>query len=232
VVYRLSKVIVRSILRIAFGFRVEGAEYEPATGPVVVVSNHVSDLDPLVVGASLRRRVGFMAKHELFRHPLLRWWITACGAFPVRRGEPDRQALRAAHAVLSRGGVLVMFPEGTRGRGRALRPPEPGAAVLALRTGAAILPVAVLGTGEVLPRDARRLRRARVRVRIAPPIRVAARAGQSAEGSEDAARDGTRIVGDAAGAPARHDRDAVEALGRRYMAEIARLLASVEVPPA
>jgi len=204
-VYDLSRLIVLTVLRLFFGFRREGREHEPASGPVVVVCNHLSDLDPLVVGASLRRRVNFMAKQELFVNPLVRWWATSCGAFPVRRGEPDRQALRTALAVLARGGALVMFPEGTRGRDRTLRPPEPGAAMLALRTGAVILPIALLGTDEVLPRDAHRLRRARVQMRIGPPLRP-----------------------DGAGGPAgepRHGRDAVEALGRRYMAEIARLLA-------
>jgi len=206
VVYSLSRIIVRALLRLLYGFQVEGASHEPPSGPLVIVSNHLSDLDPLVVGASLRRRVAFMAKDELFRIPLLRWWITACGAFPVRRGEPDRQALRRSLAILSKGGALVMFPEGTRGRDRTLRPPEPGAAMLALRTGATILPVAVLGTDEVLPRGARRLRRARIRTRIGPPIQVRA-----------SAPDGDR------GGRAR--REEVASLGRRYMAEIARLLA-------
>src|SRR6516164_5983812 len=120
------------MLGLGFEFRVDGAANEPAAGPVVVVSNHLSDLDPLIVGAALKRRLRFMAKQELFRVPGVRWWISACGAFPVRRGEPDRQALRTALRLLERGGALVMFPEGTRGTTRELRPPEPGAALLAL----------------------------------------------------------------------------------------------------
>ncbi len=203
-VYRLSRAILRAVFRTVFGFAVEGRHHEPRDGPVVVVSNHVSDLDPLVVGAALRRRVAFMAKHELFRVPLLGWWITACGGFPVRRGEPDRQALRTALEVLTRGGALVMFPEGTRGRDRMLRPPEPGAALLALRTGAPILPVAVLGTDAALPRDARRLRRSTIRVRLGAPIRL-----------NGTARDA--LMG-------REDRKQIEAVGRLYMREIAQLL--------
>jgi 1-acyl-sn-glycerol-3-phosphate acyltransferase len=205
VVYRLSRLLLRVILRLGFGFRVEGRGYEPAAGPVIVVSNHLSDLDPLVVGAALRRRVTFMAKHELFEVPGVRWWITACGAFSVRRGAPDRQALRTALGILERGGIVVMFPEGTRGRDRTLRAPEPGAALLARRTGAALLPVAVLGTDVVLPRDAHRLGRGRIIVRIGPPIRL-----------------GTAQQGDGH-APGR--RDELDAIGRRYMTEIARLLA-------
>ena len=137
-VYEISKWIVRLALRALCGFRVDGGDREPPSGPLVIVSNHVSDLDPLVVGVALRRRVHFMAKVELFRPPLLRWWIRACGAFPVRRGEVDRQAFRTARTILEQGEALVMFPEGTRASSLDdLRPPEPGAALLAVRTGAA-----------------------------------------------------------------------------------------------
>ena len=204
-VYSLSRLLLRTILRIGFGFRVEGRRYEPLAGPVVVVANHLSDLDPLVVGAALRRRVTFMAKHELFQVPGVRWWIAACGAFPVRRGVPDRQALRTALGILERGGGVVMFPEGTRGRDRALREPEPGAALLARRTGAVLLPVALLGTDMVLPRDAHRLRRSRITVRIGPPLRVGASSDEDGQGTGR--------------------RDELDAIGRRYMTEIARLLA-------
>ncbi|HLW48825.1 MAG TPA: lysophospholipid acyltransferase family protein [bacterium] len=204
-VYSLSRLLLRLLLRMGFGFRVEGRGHEPEAGPVVVVSNHLSDLDPLVVGSALRRRVTFMAKHELFQIPGVRWWVTACGAFPVRRGAPDRQALRTALAILHGGGIVVMFPEGTRGWDRTLRDPEPGAALLARRTGAALLPVAILGTDMVLPRDAHRLHRGRITVRIGPPLHVG-------PPSRD---DGRRSAG----------RDDLDAIGRRFMGEIARLLA-------
>lgn len=204
-VYRISKFIVGMVLRILYGFRVEGMHHEPASGPLLIVCNHVSDLDPLIVGATLRRRVHFMAKIELFRPPLLRWWITACGAFPVRRGEADRQAIRTARTILEKGGALVMFPEGTRGSHlHDLRPPEPGAALLALRTGAAILPVALVGTDAVLPKGARRLSRGTIRMRVGPPIRI----------------DGTAPVRGAG----RADRDRIEAVGQQFMGAIARLL--------
>lgn len=208
-VYRISKTLLRLILCLFFGFRVDGREHEPPAGPVIVVSNHLSDLDPLVVGAALRRRVTFMAKHELFQVPGVRWWITACGAFPVRRGTPDRQALRTALGILQRGGVLVMFPEGTRGRDRTLREPEPGAAMLARRTRAALLPVAVLGTDAVLPRDAHRLRLGRISVRVGPPLYVTSTSknGTTADGEHD-----------------RRGREELDAIGRLYMTEIARLL--------
>ncbi len=204
-VYRLSRFVVWLLLRTLFGFKVEGGHHEPASGPLLIVSNHVSDLDPLVVGAALRRRVHFMAKIELFGPPLLRWWVTACGAFPVRRGEADRQALRTARTILEHGQALVMFPEGTRGASlRDLRSPEPGAALLALRTGAVILPVAVVGTDAVFPKGARRLSRGTIRVRMAEPIRI----------------DGLP-PGSAAG---RADRERIATVGRQFMDVIAHLL--------
>ena len=208
-VYRISRSIVRLLLRTVFRFRLEGAEHEPPTGPLVIVSNHTSDLDPLVVGAALRRRVHFMAKVELFRSPLVRWWVTACGAFPVRRGEADRQAWRTAREILERGGALVMFPEGTRGASvRDLRPPEPGAALLALRTGATILPVAIAGTDAVLPRGAHRLSRAAIAVRVGVPIHPNGTTRQPVRSAVDRGR--------------------IDAVGRRFMEVIADLLHGIE----
>jgi 1-acyl-sn-glycerol-3-phosphate acyltransferase len=218
VVYSISRFLLRVILTTVFGFRVYGRGHELPSGAVIVVSNHLSDLDPLVVGAALRRRVWFMAKDELFRVPGVGWWVTACGAFPVRRGAPDRQALRTALGILQRGGVLVMFPEGTRGRDRTLREPEPGAALLARRTGAALLPVAVLGTDIVLPRDAHRLRLGRITVRIGPPLHITSASlprgpAESGSGTAPGAEKGEH-----------GGRDELEAIGRTYMAEIAKLL--------
>jgi 1-acyl-sn-glycerol-3-phosphate acyltransferase len=205
VVFEVSKFLVRLVLRLFYRFRVDGGDHEPASGPLLIVSNHVSDLDPLVVGTALRRRVHFMAKVELFRPPVLRWWIRACGGFPVRRGEADRQAFRTARTILEQGGALVMFPEGTRASNlHDLRPAEPGAAWLALRTGAIILPVAVIGTDQVLPRGAHRLGRGAIRVRIGDAIPV------------DGMGRGHRAGG---------ERQRIETVGRQFMGEIARLLA-------
>jgi len=169
VVYRLSRFLVWLVLRTLCGFRVEGGHHEPASGPLVIVSNHVSDLDPLVLGAALRRRVNFMAKIELFRPPLLRWWVSACGAFPVRRGEADRGALETALRVLAVGEPLGFFPEGTRSRTGALRRAKPGIGFLARRSGAPIVPVAISGTPQagfpVIPR-------ARILVTVGRPFQV------------------------------------------------------------
>ncbi|MDR7416199.1 MAG: lysophospholipid acyltransferase family protein [Armatimonadota bacterium] len=171
-VYQVSKVFLRAALRSLFRMRVVGQEHEPLCGPLLVVSNHWSALDPPVLGCALRRTVHFMAKEELFRIPLLRAWMRAVGTFPVRRGEPDRAAIRTALDLIRRGEAVVIFPEGTRNPRGYLLPAEPGAAFLALRAGAPILPVGILGTLEAMPKGAWIPRPRRIEVRIGPPFRL------------------------------------------------------------
>jgi 1-acyl-sn-glycerol-3-phosphate acyltransferase len=128
-----------------FRLKTVGLENVPSEGPVVLASLHRSNWDSLAVGVRLKRRLRPMAKIELMRAPVLGWLLHHGGAFPVRRGETDLQAVASALSILRAGGILLMFPEGTRNRdGRA--EVQPGAARLALQGGAAIVPVAVLNT--------------------------------------------------------------------------------------
>jgi len=145
--YRLGCVLALSLVRALLGFRARGAERVPAQGPVIVASNHVSGWDPILVGLAVRREVHFLAKEELFRNPLLRWLITAFNALPVRRGGLDRQALRASLAVLDGGGVVVLFPEGTRSASGEPREPKAGVGFLASRAGAVVVPAYIAGSG-------------------------------------------------------------------------------------
>jgi len=167
-----GKMLVTGALRLAFRIRVEGRHHEPRTGPFIAAANHTSALDPLLVGGAFRRQVKFMAKEELLRIPVLGAWLASMGVFPVRRGQPDRKAIRTALEFLQRGWGLVMFPEGTRSPDGRLRDPEPGAAMIALRTGAPVLPVAVINSHRILPKGARWPRFEPVTVRIGAPISV------------------------------------------------------------
>jgi 1-acyl-sn-glycerol-3-phosphate acyltransferase len=143
--YELLRVVGKSLLIPFFRLKTVGIEHVPLEGPVVIASLHRSNWDSLAVGVRLPRRMRPMAKIELMRAPVLGWFLRHGGAFPVRRGETDTQAIASALSILRAGGLLLMFPEGTRNRdGRA--EVQPGAARIALQGKAAIVPVAVLNT--------------------------------------------------------------------------------------
>src|SRR5690349_16889041 len=145
-----------------------GREHLPARGPVIIAANHRSFLDPFVIGMVARRPIYYVAKQELFRHRLVAWFLASLGAFPVRRGTGDGDTIDTAKAILARGDVVVMFPEGTRVRPGALGKPRRGVGRLALETGAPVVPVAVIGTEDV--RRGWLIRPRRVRIRVGPPL--------------------------------------------------------------
>ena len=148
----------------------------PARG-LVVVSNHESYADILVLLANLPLSVRLMAKRSVFRVPVLGWSIRAAGFVPVDRGIRSRGAatVEAALKLLKRGRSIVLFPEETRTRDGELLPFKPGAALLALRSGFPLLPVAVAGTRRVLPRGTLDMTPGRVVLSIGEPIPVAGR---------------------------------------------------------
>jgi 1-acyl-sn-glycerol-3-phosphate acyltransferase len=139
-----------AMLRLVLRLRVEGLDRVPATGPVLVVSNHLHNADPILNVIAFPRPVHYMAKKEAFGFPLFRWVLRWGGAFPVDRGKADRAAIRRAEATLAHGIAIGIFPEGTRSLTRALQPAHAGAGLLALRSGAPVLPMAITGT-ERLP---------------------------------------------------------------------------------
>lgn len=133
------------VVSVLFGIEVNGRENVPSSGPVIVCSNHIGWIDPVVLAMVIPLRVSFMAKEELFRYPVFGGVLLRVGAFPVKRGKSDRNAVRIASAVLKNGGVLGMFPEGTRSRTGEMGKGHNGAAYLAIRNGAAVLPVGIAG---------------------------------------------------------------------------------------
>ncbi|MGQ9735969.1 MAG: lysophospholipid acyltransferase family protein [Thermaceae bacterium] len=172
-VYRILWIIARFLLHTLFGFSVRGRENVPKIGPVILASNHLSVLDPIVIGAGVWRPVSFFARAELFRMPILSWLLPRIYAIPVERGESDLLAFKTALRTLGKGMAFGIFPEGTRSRDGHLQRFKTGVAALALRTGTPIVPVAVMGTEQALPVGARmiRLRRA-IRVVFGTPIPV------------------------------------------------------------
>jgi 1-acyl-sn-glycerol-3-phosphate acyltransferase len=142
--------IVRRIIGPALPLRVSGTENVPADGPLIVVSNHLSNADPPILIVAFPRPLFFMGKAELFRNPILAWIVRKFGGFPVERGTADRAALRHALTVLNEGIALGIFPEGGRSKTGGLRPGLAGVGLLALQSGAPVLPVGLTGT-EVYP---------------------------------------------------------------------------------
>jgi 1-acyl-sn-glycerol-3-phosphate acyltransferase len=166
--YRAAAMVVKPLMRTWFRIRLEGAGHIPAGGPVILASNHRSNLDPVLLAAAIRRPVAFMAKVELFVWPL-GWILRFIGQFPVQRGGIDREALRRTSAVLARGGVLGLFPEGTRGDGD-FASVHPGLAYIVLRERCPVLPVAIFGTERVRRRFGWLPFASPVRIVIGPPI--------------------------------------------------------------
>lgn len=168
--YWTAHAIVGFLAKALFAMKTEGLENLPASGPAVVACNHVSILDPILVGAAMPRLVHFMAKEELFHIPVLGFLIRKIGSFPVRRGNADRQAIRAGLEVLEAGEVLGIFPEGTRSLDGHLQRAQSGVALLAMKTGTPVIPAAIVGTEKALRKGRAFLRPARVRLLLGPPI--------------------------------------------------------------
>ena len=161
--YRFAKLVIGLILLVWTRREVVGLEDFPRRGPVILASNHVNLPDPPLLAVVLPRRIVYMGKIELWKTPIIGPLYTLAGFIPVRRFEGDLAALRKAEKTLRQKQVLGMFPEGTRSRKPGLGKGQPGTAIIALRSGAPIVPVAVTGTeGVAVPRSFFRITRVRV----------------------------------------------------------------------
>lgn len=171
---RIINAILWPLVRLLLPWDVQGVENLPSTGPVLVLMNHINFLDVIVPAFFLRRDVVMLSKIENFRLPVLGFFIWAHGALSVRRGEPDLQALRRSLAVLKRGRVLCIAPEGTRsGHGRLQRGFD-GAAYVGVQAGAPVVPMVSYGH-EHFVRNLLRLRRTRWHIRVGEPFRFVSR---------------------------------------------------------
>ncbi len=168
---RLLNIILRRVLfKLLLNLEVAGLENVPPEGPLILMINHTHLTDPAIAGGVMPREVVAMAKVESFRDPILGPIVRLYGAFPVRRGEIDRRALRQALEVLRRGEVLLMAPEGTRSETCSLQPGHNGLTFIALRANAPILPMAISGVKDLVS-NLKRLRRTDVKVVIGKPFR-------------------------------------------------------------
>ncbi len=170
--YRFAYGFIPPTCRMLFRMKISGTEHIPAQGPVLLVSNHRSNLDPFFIGSSFPRQVHFMAKAELWKVRPLGRAIDLLGSFPVNRGEADRAAVKHALETLEAGAVVGMFPEGHRQKSGQLGQIQTGVSLFALRPGVVTIPMIVDGTERVTQH--KMLRLARVRVAFGRPLKLPA----------------------------------------------------------
>ncbi len=168
-IYGFVRVTFQAFFWVYFRMRRIGLEHVPRRGPVIIAANHRSFLDPFVIACMARRPMYYVAKQEIFKFRVIAWLLSSLGAFPVRRGAGDADMITTAKAILARGDIVLIFPEGTRTRPGALGRPRRGVGRLALETGVPVVPVAVIGTEAI--RRGWRIRPHRVRLRAGPPLR-------------------------------------------------------------
>lgn len=181
------KLILTPVLRVFYRVRVEGREHLPARGAAILASNHTAFCDSLFLPAVLRRRLTYVAKAEYFENRRTAWFFRAIGQIPLRRGSGSewRRALDSAAAVLGEGKLFGIYPEGTRSKDGRLHRGHTGVAMLALRTGAPVIPVGIIGTREAQP----------IGTLVARPFsRITIRFGAPLDFSEFAGRDRERLV--------------------------------------
>jgi 1-acyl-sn-glycerol-3-phosphate acyltransferase len=145
--------------------RIEGRENVPSGG-CLIVSNHVSFMDPTTVGWAVAREIYYLGRKSLFKPPFWSWFLPICNVLPIDRDGHDIAGLRRIIRMLKEGHAVLLFPEGTRSAEGTLQPAEPGAGLVALKAGVPILPVRVFGTFESLSRHTKRLRFHPIRVVI------------------------------------------------------------------
>ncbi len=169
--YWLVKGMFYPFVRLYLGLRREGLEHLPRRGPLIIVSNHVSYMDAILLGSATPRPIRFMVLQWMYDLLLLRWFYWGMGTVPVQADGKDSNAIRRAVKVLNRGHVLGIFPEGTRSPDGRIGETRPGAAMLAALSGAPVVPVFIDGAREAMPVGSMFPLPARVNVRFGPPLR-------------------------------------------------------------
>lgn len=168
--YKIVRGTVRRLLFPYFDVVATNEHHLDLPGPTILAPVHRSHLDSPLLASLSTRRIRALGKESLFEPPVVRWVCAALGAIPVRRGEADRDALKAAKALLDRGESMIVFPEGGRQNHHEVAELFGGAAWLASKTGARVIPVGISGTGEAMGEGSRFPKRAKVAITVGEPM--------------------------------------------------------------
>jgi 1-acyl-sn-glycerol-3-phosphate acyltransferase len=152
VLYNIFKFLFMCLFKVSNHFKVIGKENIPKSGPAIIVANHVSNWDPLILGSSAHRQIKYIAKEELFKIPVVGFLLSAWGAVRIRRGRGDRAAISKSLEILGDGHLMGIFIEGRRNTKNPdqMLKPQPGAAMLALKTGVPVIPAALIDSQKIM----------------------------------------------------------------------------------
>jgi 1-acyl-sn-glycerol-3-phosphate acyltransferase len=170
IIYRATHSVSRLVSVFLLDYRIEGQDNMPGEGPVLVLSNHQSTLDPILVGILFRRKLVYLAKKSLFANPLFGFLIRCYDSIPIDRERGGLDGLREILSKLKDGKAVLIFPEGTRSRDGKLLPMKGGFLPVAKRSQAALLPVAVIGGHEIMQKGKLLPRRSAVSAVVGQPI--------------------------------------------------------------
>lgn len=193
-IYWLGWLIFRSAYRTLFGLKVEGAGNLVREGPVLVVSNHESFLDPPLIGTLYQDEMYYLARKTLMKGAVLTWIYKAWNSIPVDQERPDMTSLKTIIKLLKEGRRVLVFPEGERSHDGSLGRAQPGVGLIAVKAGVPIQPIRIRGAHEALPRGSGRIRLARIQLSIGPAFCLTEAELAEAKGKDGYQRIAERIM--------------------------------------
>lgn len=169
-IYKISQWIGLIFCKLYFRLSGKGLKYIPKSGPVLLVSNHASFIDPFLDGVMLSRPIHFMARSDLWNVKFLAWWIPRVGGIPIRRVGIDRKAIQVTLDYLKKNEIVMIYPEGTRSMDGKLQPGMPGVGMIAHMAKVPVIPIYISGSHQAYPRKAKYPKPKKIRVFYGPPI--------------------------------------------------------------
>jgi len=170
--YISAKLLGLFLFKLFFNWEVKGKKNIPRKGGFIIASNHLSYLDPPIIGVASPRKLHYLAKSSLFKIPVLNFLIKIYGAIPIEREREYSISIRKGLEILKKGGGLVIFPEGTRNPKGEVKIPKKGVAFLAYKTGVPVIPVKLKGTEKALSGGGKFIKPAKIKVIFGPPVKV------------------------------------------------------------